>query len=242
MSPTLTAALNGRPRAFVSGVWKTCMIVLRGRASSRERAQGISPAECARPPDRRGGARRRRDGRPAQALDHRFGRERVAGVHDRERPLGTDVLAERRQFRQANRRIDRVGGARPAAAEFDDREPDCAHVDVRDNKPAPARPRPRRPPGSSAGAPARKSAGPPSAATMRSNVSAALPGFERAAHQRLALDHRVGRAPPGAKARRRATASRAGAVRPGVFRSGNRRRSAPRPRCRRRWRAARSCR
>ena len=96
--------------------------------------------------------------------------------------------------------------------------------------------------GSTAAARARKSAGPPSAATIRSNRFRRLAGFER---RRAAASRPPGPCPRGRPDARSSPPSASvtrGAARPGACRSGNRRRSAPRPRCRRRWRAARSCR
>ena len=44
---------------------------------------------------------------------------------------GADLGADRGELGQADRGVDRIGGARPAAAKLDDRKPDRAHVDRR---------------------------------------------------------------------------------------------------------------
>ena len=56
-----------------------------------------------------------------------------------ERAIGADLGADRRELAQADRGIDRIGGARPAAAELDHRKPDRAHVDLFDEAGRPRR-------------------------------------------------------------------------------------------------------
>ena len=50
-------------------------------------------------------------------------------MHAGERGVRADLGADRGKLGQAHRGIDRIGGARPAAAKLDDGEPDRAHVD-----------------------------------------------------------------------------------------------------------------
>ena len=61
-------------------------------------------------------------------------------MHDGERSVLSDLLAERGKRRQAHRGVDRVGGARASAAKLHHREPDRADVDARDD-PGALRPR-----------------------------------------------------------------------------------------------------
>ena len=53
-------------------------------------------------------------------------------MHAGKRPIRADFSANRGKFGQANRRIDFISGAGTAAAEFDNRKPDPAHVDAGD--------------------------------------------------------------------------------------------------------------
>ena len=112
----------------------------------------------------------------AQAPARRLGLRRIARMHQRQRRIGGDLSADAGKRGEADGGIDRVARARPPAAELDDRDADCARVDRRHIAGALRR---RRDDNGAAGRSARalasKSAGPPSAATMRSNRSAAAP-------------------------------------------------------------------
>ena len=199
---------------------------------------------CARRPGRRRG-RRVADAiggpqalRRPPALAPRRGRGRAPAARQAE------LRRRGRRAGQADRGIDRVGGARAPAAEFDHRHADRAHVDLGDE----ARPRRRRADDDAGARQQRRRLGeeilgPAERATMRSNRSAAAP-LSSARSQRARAPAPISRARPPERSSSAPSAS-VTAMQPRVApRAGedSRPRSGLRPRCRRRWRAARSCR
>ena len=90
----------------------------------------------------------------AQAPRGRLRLVGVARVHAGQRRVRADLGPDRRELGQADRRVDRVGGARPAAAKLDDRKPDRAHIDA-DDEAAWTSASPRRGPARAAAAHAR---------------------------------------------------------------------------------------
>src|ERR1700727_2699685 len=120
---------NGSPSITIS--WdgsSASMRVRQGLGSQPEIAISTLTAVSrrrARSPDRRAKA-------AAEAPNGRLGLVRAPRMHAGEWRVGADFSPDRGEFGQTNRRVDRVGGARPGAAQLDHREPDRANVDADD--------------------------------------------------------------------------------------------------------------
>ena len=201
---------------------------------------------CGRRRDRSAPAARRRGDRRARSRRAAVSASSaVAGMNPRQRRVRTDFRADRLKLGEADRgSIVSAARVRPPPSSTTARP--TARVSIATTKPRPLRHGVERRPAPAAeryAALDRKSFGPPSAATMRSNRSAAAPESSVRCSAARGRRRRSFASPQSARSSAPSASVTSMQARIALrCRSENRRRCGLRPHCRRRWRAARSCR